>query len=202
FDDLSTLSTVAKLFEEELLSVVAQGPTALDRAATPLAPEPDYSPGIEEVDDTAVTMRPPSVRADPPVFIDGIGQAAARAVAEPFAVAPLETESLSPVIRTDDTPSSDVAASEAPVEEQAPPTPPRGGEGDRSLRPEVPAYARYDDGDHEDDESLDEHEDDEGFDGDDFYEEGHDEAAGDEPAPPRRIASEPAGPSPVRVPSG
>jgi CheY-like chemotaxis protein len=187
FDDLSTLSTVAKLFGEELLSVVAQGPTALDRSATPLAPEPDYSPTIEEVDDTAVTMRPPSVRADPPVFIDGVGQAAARAVAEPFAMARLETESLSPEMPVGETPSSH-AADDDEGEEKAPPTPPRGGSDADVVAPRgAGAYARFDEDrggpayakvesaafdqeeedepfDEEDDESLDDEEDDESLD--------------------------------------
>ncbi|MEM9696385.1 MAG: response regulator, partial [Myxococcota bacterium] len=89
FDDLSTLSTVAKLLEEELLAVVAPGPTALDRTATPLHPSSDAASLTtgEDVDDTALTMRPPSVkagRAAAQIDAGSIGQAAARAVAEPF----------------------------------------------------------------------------------------------------------------------
>lgn len=59
FDDLSTLETVAKLYAQSLMSVVAQGVTSLDRSATPLVPEAEASD--DDLADSLVTMRPPNV---------------------------------------------------------------------------------------------------------------------------------------------
>lgn len=133
FDDLSTLETVAKLYDQELLSVVAQGQTALDRSATPLVPEAEGSEG--DIPDSFATMRPPSVAGGEESF-DTVADAAARAATEGFRSQAPET-------------SGGADATSATTHEDdasAPETPPRGGVVVEE-KPASETYAAYDEGD-------------------------------------------------------